>query len=240
MNNSRWNGSEQIGQLKTAGITVYTVGIALGPDAENYLKSMASENQDEHFINVSTTKYKDEMSEILQTWATKINSIPAGRNATITDVVNTDEFDYKMVSTSSNVTNVNGTVTWNIGDITEEPQSIRFKVKPNNGKYGKLYTNNSVTLSYTNCEGQKQQIQDTKDMATEPQIGNPYIEIANPARAYTVEYYYDDVKGAAPTGAPTSGTANVGDTVTISAGDNAECNAFPQADYGRHGELCIR
>ena len=65
-------------------------------------------------------------------------------------------------------------------------------------------------------------------MATEPQIGNPYIEIANPARAYTVEYYYDDVKGAAPTGAPTSGTANVGDTVTISAGDNADATHFPK------------
>lgn len=228
LNDPQWNGSDQIQQLKTAGITVYTVGIALEADAADYLKSMASDKQDEHFINVSTTKYKDEMSKILQTWATKINSIPAGRNATITDVVNTDDFVYEMVGTPSNVTNVNGTVTWNIGDITEEAQIIQFKVKPQDGKYGKLYTNNSVTLSYTNCEGQKQQIQDTKDMATEPQIGNPYIEIANPARAYTVEYYYDDVKGAAPTGAPTSGTANVGDTVTISAGDNADATHFPK------------
>ena len=228
LNDPQWNGSDQIQQLKTAGITVYTVGIALEADAADYLKSMASDKQDEHFINVSTTKYKDEMSKILQTWATKINSIPAGRNATITDVVNTDDFVYEMVGTPSNVTNVNGTVTWNIGDITEEAQIIQFKVKPQDGKYGKLYTNNSVTLSYTNCEGQKQQIQDTKDMATEPQIGNPYIEITNPARAYTVEYYYDDVKGAAPTGAPTSGTANVGDTVTISAGDNADATHFPK------------
>lgn len=156
LNDSKWNGSTQIEQLKTAGITVYTVGIALEADAANYLKSMASKNQDEHFINVSTTTYKDEMSEILQTWATKINSIPAGSNATITDVVNTDEFDYKMVGTPSDVTNnaATGTITWNIGDITEEPQSIRFKVKPKDGKYGKLYTNNSVTLSYTDCEGQ--------------------------------------------------------------------------------------
>ena len=228
LNDSKWNGSAQIQQLKADSITVYTVGIALGTDAANYLKSMASDNQDEHFINVSTVNYKDEMSEILQTWATKINSIPAGRNATITDVVNTDEFDYKMVSTSSNVTNVNGTVTWNIGDITEEPQSIQFKVKPKDGKDGKLYTNNSVTLSYTDCEGQNQQIQDTKDMTTEPKIGNPYIEIANPARDYTVEYYYDDVKGAAPTGAPTGSTANVSDTVTIIAGDSADATHFPK------------
>ena len=180
LNDSKWNGSEQIKQLKTAGITVYTVGIALEADAEDYLKSMASDKQDEHFINVSTTKYKDEMSKILQTWATKINSIPAGTNATITDVVNTDDFDYEMVGTPSNVTNVNGTITWDIGKITEEPQSIKFKVKPKNGKDGKLYTNNSVTLSYTNCEGQNLQIQDTKT-TEKPQIGNPYIEIANPA-----------------------------------------------------------
>ncbi len=220
LNDSQWNGSTQIEQLKTAGITVYTVGIALGTDAANYLKSMASENQDEHFINVSTTKYKNEMSEILQTWATKINSIPAGRDATITDVVNTGEFEYKMENTPE-VTNdtATGTITWNIGDITEEPQSIKFKVKPQDGKYGTLYTNESVELSYTNCDGEKKQIKDTKT-TEKPQIGNPCIEIANPARAYTVEYYYDDVQRTAPTGAPTSGTANVGDTVTISAGDN--------------------
>lgn len=230
LNDSKWNGSTQIEQLKTAGITVYTVGIALEADAANYLKSMASKNQDEHFINVSTTTYKDEMSEILQTWATKINSIPAGSNATITDVVNTDEFDYKMVGTPSDVTNnaATGTITWNIGDITEEPQSIQFKVKPKDGKYGKLYTNESVELSYTDCEGQNQQIQDTKDMTTEPKIGNPYIEIANPARAYTVEYYYNDVKGNAPADAPTGGTANVGNTVTISAGDSAGAMQFPK------------
>ena len=227
LNDSKWNGSTQIEQLKTAGITVYTVGIALEADAANYLKSMASKNQDEHFINVSTTTYKDEMSEILQTWATKINSIPAGRNAKITDVVNTDEFYYKMVGTPSNVTNANGTVTWNIGDITEEPQSIQFKVKPKDGKYGTLYTNESVELSYTNCDGRNQQIKDTK-ATTEPQIGNPYIEIANPERAYTVEYYYNGEKDAAPAGAPTGSTANVGDTVTISAGDSVGAMQFPK------------
>ena len=188
LNDPQWNGSAQIQQLKADSITVYTVGIALETDAANYLKSMASENQDEHFINVSTTQYKDDMSEILQTWATKINSIPAGRYATITDVVNTDEFAYEMVGTSPDVTNVNGTVTWNIGDITEEPQSIQFKVKPKDGKYGKLYTNESVELSYTDCNNEAQKIKDTK-ATTEPKIGNPYIEIANPARAYTVEYY---------------------------------------------------
>ena len=227
LNDPQWNGSAQIQQLKADSITVYTVGIALETDAANYLKSMASENQDEHFINVSTTQYKDDMSEILQTWATKINSIPAGRYATITDVVNTDEFAYEMVGTSPDVTNVNGTVTWNIGDITEEPQSIQFKVKPKDGKYGKLYTNESVELSYTDCNNEAQKIKDTK-ATTEPKIGNPYIEIANPARAYTVEYYYNDVKGNAPADAPTGGTANVGNTVTISAGDSAGAMQFPK------------
>lgn len=168
------------------------------------------------------------MSKFLQTWATKINSIPAGRDATITDVVNTGEFEYKMENTPK-VTNdtATGTITWTIDEITEEPQSIRFKVKPKDGKYGTLYTNESVELSYTDCDGQNQQIKDTKT-TEEPQIGNPYIEIANPARAYTVEYYYDDVKGAAPTDAPTGSTANVGDTVTISAGDNADAAHFPK------------
>lgn len=227
LNDSQWNGSKQIKQLKDDGITVYTVGIALEADAENYLKSMASDNQDDHFINVKGSDYDTQLSAILQTWATKINSIPAGRDATITDVVNTGEFEYKMVGTPSNVTNENGTVIWNIGTITEEPQSIRFKVKPKAGKYGTLYTNESVELSYTNCDGEKKQIKDTKKTA-KPQIGDPSIEIANPARAYTVEYYYDDVQSTAPTGAPTGSTANVGAIVTISAGDNADATHFPK------------
>ena len=228
LHDSQWNGSTQIEQLKTAGITVYTVGIALEPEAANYLKSMASKNQEEHFINVSPTKYKDEMNEILQTWATKINSIPAGRNAMITDVVNTGEFEYKMEDTPE-VTNdtATGTITWNIGEITEKPQSIQFKVKPKADKHGTLYTNESVELSYTACDGEKKQIRDTKKIA-EPQIGDPHIEIANPARAYTVEYYYDDVMGVAPTGAPAGGTANVGATVTISAGDSVGTMQFPK------------
>lgn len=227
LNDSNWNGSAQIQQLKADSITVYTVGIALEANAESYLKSMASDNQDEHFINVSTTKYKDEMSKILQTWATKINSIPAGRDAKITDVVNTGDFDYEMVGTPSNVTNTNGTITWNIGDITEEPQSIQFKVKPKDDRYGKLYTNESVELSYTACNNEAKKIKDTQ-ATTDPKIGNPYIKIANPARAYTVEYYYNGEKGTAPTGAPANGTANVDETVTISVGDNADETHFPK------------
>lgn len=227
LNDSKWNGSAQIQQLKADSITVYTVGIALEANAESYLKSMASDNQDEHFINVSTTKYKDEMSKILQTWATKINSIPAGRDAKITDVVNTGDFDYEMVGTPSNVTNTNGTIIWNIGDITEGPQSIQFKVKPKDDRYGKLYTNESVELSYTACNNEAQKIKDTQ-VTTEPKIGNPYIKIANPARAYTVEYYYNGEKGTAPTGAPANGTANVDETVTISVGDSAGEMQFPK------------
>lgn len=168
------------------------------------------------------------MSKILQTWATKINSIPAGRDATITDVVNTGEFEYKMENTPK-VTNdtATGTIIWDIGKITEEPQSIEFKVKPRDGKYGTLYTNESVELSYTDCDGWNKQIKDTKT-TEKPQIGNPYIKIANPARAYTVEYYYDDVKDDAPAGAPTGSTANVSDTVTINVGDSAGEMQFPK------------
>ena len=229
LQDSNWNGSAQIEQLKNAGITVYTVGIALEANAENYLKSMASDNQDDHFINVTGKDYDTQLNEILQTWATKINSIPAGRDAMITDVVNTDKFEYKMENTPK-VTNdtATGTIIWDIGEITEEPQSIEFKVKPRDGQYGTLYTNESVELSYTDCDGRKQQIKDTKDMTTEPKIGNPNIEIANPERAYTVEYYYNGEKDAAPAGAPTGSTANVSDTVTINVGDSAGEMQFPK------------
>ena len=155
-----WDGSNQVAALKNAGITIYTIGIALDENSEaySYLQNMASEDQDDHFKNVSGTDYQEQLNSILNDWADDINTVPAGTNAVMTDVINTDKFDYVEGSASTGlaVSEDKTTLTWNIGNIPEEEQSVTFKVKPKDGWTGTENTNVSCTLTYTkpdNTEG---------------------------------------------------------------------------------------
>ena len=159
---SAWDGSEQVAALKNDGITIYTIGIALDENSEaySYLQNMASEDQDDHFKNVSGTDYQDQLNSILNDWAGDINTVPAGTNAVMTDVINTDKFDYVEGSASTELTvseiENKTTLTWDIGDIPETTQSVTFKVRPKDGWTGTENTNVSCTLTYTkpdNTEG---------------------------------------------------------------------------------------
>lgn len=159
-NNADWNGQNQVDALKNDGITIYTIGIALDENSEaySYLQNMASEDQDDHFKNVSGTGYQDQLKSILNDWAGKINRVPAGTKAVMTDVINTEKFDYVEGSASTGlaVSEDKTTLTWNIGNIPEEEQSVTFKVKPKDGWTGTENTNVSCKLTYTkpdNTEG---------------------------------------------------------------------------------------
>lgn len=148
---SDWDGSKQVAALKNAGITIYTIGIALDENSEaySYLKNMASKDQDDHFKNVSGTDYQDQLNSILNDWADDINTVPAGTNAVMTDVINSEYFEY--VSSDEGLT-YNGethSLTWNIGDIPEKVKEVTFKVKPKDGWTGTEETNKSCTLTYT-------------------------------------------------------------------------------------------
>lgn len=155
---SEWDGSGQVAALKDAGITIYTIGIALDENSEaySYLKNMASEDQDDHFKNVSGTDYQEQLNSILNDWADDINTVPAGTNAVMTDVINSEYFEY--VSSDEGLT-YNGethSLTWIIGDIPEKVKEVTFKVKPKDGWTGTENTNVSCTLTYTkpdNTEG---------------------------------------------------------------------------------------
>lgn len=69
------------------GYTLYTVGIALDNTAADYLKSMASDAQNDHFINVTGTNYDKQLSTILKRGRSKLlkqtKKKPAGTNATL-------------------------------------------------------------------------------------------------------------------------------------------------------------
>ena len=147
-NDADWNGQNQVDLLKNAGITIYTIGIALDDTSANYLKSMATDEA--HFNNLSDQDLSVQLAKLLAEWAGKINRVPAGTNAVMTDVINTEKFDYVegSASTELTVSEDKTTLTWNIGNIPEEEQSVTFKVKPKDGWTGTEDTNESCKLTY--------------------------------------------------------------------------------------------
>lgn len=198
-NDDNWNGSEQAENIKRDDYTLYTVGIALEGPAETYLKNMASADQNEHFINVTGNDYADTLSTVLKQWADKIKvtptTKPAGTGAVLTDVINTEKFDYVADSATNGLTvgedsEGNKTVTWNIGEIRKDTTSVSFKIKARDGVYGKdIPTNENVYLTYTNANDQS--VTMGKDV-----IGDPKVDIAAPT--FTVTYNANGGSGTAP------------------------------------------
>ena len=185
-NDDNWNGSKQAENIKGDGYTLYTVGIALEGPAETYLKNMASADQNEHFINVTGADYEAQLRNTLQEWANKITQTPttkpAGTNAVLTDLINTDEFEYVAGSASPNLkVEDNKTVTWEIGNIPKDEASVSFKIKPKAGVYGKdILTNDDVYLKYTDATGAE--VTMGKNV-----IGDPTVNIPAPQVTLTFD-----------------------------------------------------
>ena len=190
---SDWDGSEQAQAIKDAGYQLYTIGIALDDEADDYLESLASDN---HYQNVTGTNYASELEELLKEWAEEINTVPAGTDAVLVDTIS-DQFTLKE---DQNVTGLtfdyaNNRVTWNVGEITEEGKAVSFVVIPKDGVYGdNIPTNTEAELTYTDAKGVSQ----TLDVA------NATVNIPAPV-VETVILTYDANGG---TGAPETATVN--------------------------------
>ena len=195
-----WNGSRQARAIKEAGYGLYTIGIALDDEADDYLESLASDN---HYQNVTGTNYASELEEILKVWAEEINTVPAGTDAVLVDTIS-DQFTLKE---DQNVTGLtfdyaNNRVTWNVGEITEEGKEISFVVIPKEGVYGEnIPTNAEAKLTYTDVNGESQ----TLDVA------NATVNIPAPV-AETVTLTYDANGGE---GAPANEQVEKGTTATL-------------------------
>ena len=155
LSDPNWNGSEQVKQLKEDGVTIYTIGISLDDDnnqaAREYLKSMATSPS--HFKNITDRNLETELETILTEWAAQINQKPAGINAVMVDVINDEFFDFVSADDGLTYDGDAKSLTWNIGDIPAEEQSITFKIKPKDGWTGTKDTNKSCKLNYTKHDG---------------------------------------------------------------------------------------
>lgn len=197
---SDWDGSEQAQAIKDAGYQLYTIGIALDDEADDYLESLASDN---HYQNVTGTNYASELEELLKEWAEEINTVPAGTDAVLVDTISED-FTLKP---NQNVENLafdyeNNKVTWNVGEITEEGKEISFVVIPKEGVYGEnIPTNAEAELTYTDAKGKFQTLN----------VANATVNIPAPV-AETVTLTYDANGGE---GAPANEQVEKGTTATL-------------------------
>ena len=185
--NSQWNGSNQAEALKRDGVTLYTIGIALTDDESNYLESLATDSN--HYINVTGTTYATQLEKVLLEWASHINSVPAGKNAVMTDVVNTEYFDVVTPLPAGVTLGEDGkTLTWDIGNIPKDRTSVEFKIKPKADVLATftgtrlVNTNTNVSLAYVDCKNQSQTIPKEK-------IGEPKVTLTGTKPAeYTLTY----------------------------------------------------
>jgi len=165
--NVNWDGSEQVAQLKNAGVTIYTIGIALDGNnnqaAREYLKSMATSPS--HFRNITDANLNTQLETILTEWAAQINQKPAGTKAVMVDVINDEFFEYVSSDQGLTYDGDAKSLTWDIGDIPEKEQSITFKIKPKEGWTGTKDTNKSCKLTYTKHDGSQGEME-----APSPQV----------------------------------------------------------------------
>lgn len=161
--------------LKDSGVTIMTVGIALSDNEASALKAISSTDSKGKTLYYATSATG--LSSILATLRQTItDSIPAGRNAVMTDIINTDYFE--LVSKDEALTENNGTLTWKIGDIDKNKREVSFEVKLKDDQaVGKLYTNNDVSLTFKSSKLENEEVRFTKDA-----IGTPFVEI------YSVTY----------------------------------------------------
>lgn len=215
LNDPAWNGSAQAASIKSAGYTLYTVGIALEGSAKTYLESMASDKQADLFINVTGADYAAQLNNTLKEWADKIKETPttkpAGTGAVLTDVINTKQFEYVEGSATGGLTvgedsEGNKTVMWNIGEIPKDEARASFKIKARADVYGKdIPTNENVYLTYTDAKSEPVRI-------NKEDIGEPKVNI--PAPQVTLTFDANGGSWTAEVDGYTMGTGNTTASVT--------------------------
>ena len=169
------DGKAAAQDLKNSGVTIMTVGIALSDNEASDLKAISSTDSKGKTLYYATSATG--LSSILATLRQTItDSIHAGTGAVMTDIINTDYFE--LVSKDDALTENNGTLTWEIGDIGKDKQEVSFKVKLKDDQaVDKLYTNKDVSLTFKSSKLENEEVTFTKDA-----IGTPFVEI------YSVTY----------------------------------------------------
>lgn len=162
------------------GVEIFTIGYDTDENTQKLLQGVATDAN--HYSNADGNDVAQKFTDI----AGSIEiSVPAGRNATITDTI-ADGFSY--VEGSGNNATVDGKkISFNLDEITEEGQTVSFKIKIDKDLPTDWYpTNDKADITYTDVSDESV----TKTITTSAEV-----YWVQETYKYRVNYYKDSING---------------------------------------------
>ena len=162
------------------GVEIFTIGYDTDENTQKLLQGVATDAN--HYSNADGNDVAQKFTDI----AGSIEiSVPAGTNATITDTI-ADGFSY--VEGSGNNATVDGKkISFNLDEITEEGETVSFKIKIDKDLPTDWYpTNDKADITYTD-------VSDATVTKTITNSAEVYWE--QETYEYRVNYYKDSVNG---------------------------------------------
>lgn len=162
------------------GVEIFTIGYDTDEDTQELLQGVATDKN--HYSNADGNDVAQKFTDI----AGSIEiSVPAGTNATITDTI-ADGFTY--VEGSGNNATVDGKkISFNLDEITEEGETVSFKIKIDKDLPTDWYpTNDKADITYT----------DVSDATVTKTItSSAEVYWVQETYEYRVNYYKDSING---------------------------------------------
>lgn len=162
------------------GVEIFTIGYDTDENTQKLLQGVATDAN--HYSNADGNNVAQKFTDIAGSIET---SVPAGRNATITDTI-ADGFSY--VEGSGNNATVDGKkISFNLDEITEEGEAVSFKIKIDKDLPTDWYpTNDKADITYT----------DVSDATVTKTItSSAEVYWVQETYEYRVNYYKDSING---------------------------------------------
>lgn len=217
------DGTTAFNQLTSGGVTVMTIGfdVANNTAAQNALKRISSPKEDgtddKHFYlaDNSETALNAVFAALEETI---YSSLPRAKDVVMTDIVNGEFFEVVSYDSDELVKDGN-TFSWDIGELGSETKTVTFKIKPKDGWIGTQFTNDDVSVTYTDAKN------DTQGSLGKDDIGNPTVTVPGIIIKKTIS--------------PAGFAAPEGLAFEIRSGNNLVGTVFYQ-DFNNNGEGIVR
>lgn len=162
------------------GVEIFTIGYDTDENTQKLLQGVATDAN--HYSNADGNNVAQKFTDIAGSIET---SVPAGRNATITDTI-ADGFSY--VEGSGNNATVDGKkISFNLDEITEEGETVSFKIKIDKDLPTDWYpTNDKADITYTDV---------SDESVTKTITSSADVYWVQETYEYRVNYYKDSING---------------------------------------------
>lgn len=162
------------------GVEIFTIGYDTDENTQKLLQGVATDAN--HYSNADGNNVAQKFTDIAGSIET---SVPAGRNATITDTI-ADGFSY--VEGSGNNATVDGKkISFNLDEITEGGETVSFKIKIDKDLPTDWYpTNDKADITYTDV---------SDESVTKTITNSAEVYWVQETYEYRVNYYKDSING---------------------------------------------